>query len=84
MFLFHEIDLLQTTIKIIARIFPRVSWIMDVGVGPFVAHDDRARVCLDIGKGIQYVRKFLSWDILGRVFTPINPPVPEKNVNIRS
>ena len=63
--LLEKIKLFEASIQILGLVLvPRVAWIVDVGIGPFVGEDNRA-VWRRISERVEDVRKRLDLDVAG-------------------
>lgn len=70
-----EVELFETTVKIVPNVVPRVCRPVLVGIGPTVGHDNLASVILDVGKCIQDVSELVSWDLLWLMVAAVDRPV---------
>lgn len=70
--LFQKIQLLDTTVDIVAGIRPGVTGVMFLNVGPRVGHIDFPGFRTHIGEGVEDVREPLDRKVLRIMVAPVN------------
>jgi hypothetical protein len=68
----QEKELLGATVNVSPNIIPRVGWVVLVSVRPGVSQVDLSSLWSNIGKGIEDMREFLGWEILGVEVTTVD------------
>jgi hypothetical protein len=85
----HEVELFEVTVEVVLRLVPRITWVVNIRVGPFVGEDDFA-FGVDVGEGVKDVagrwseqarevkiwhqRQIIDWDGHWWVLSAIDPP----------
>lgn len=70
-----DVELFETTIEVVASVIPGIRRPVLIGVRPAVGQVDFAAFRADICKGIKYMSKLVSWDLLRLIVAAIDSPV---------